>query len=63
MTFGILGHAIRFAVFAFFPEHQWLIVAINVLHGVCYAFFFAAVYIFVDSYSPRTFALAQGHLT
>jgi nucleoside transporter len=53
MTFGILGHAARFAVFAFFPEHQWLVVSINVLHGVCYAFFFAAVYIFVDEYFPK----------
>ncbi|MGE3776240.1 MAG: MFS transporter [Pirellulaceae bacterium] len=53
MTIGILGHAIRFGVFAFFPEHTWLIVSINVLHGVCYAFFFAAVYIFVDEYFPK----------
>lgn len=53
MTLGILGHAARFAVFAFFPEHTWLVVGINVLHGVCYAFFFAAVYIFVDHYFPK----------
>jgi hypothetical protein len=24
-----------------------------VLHGICYAFFFAAVYIFVDEYFPK----------
>ena len=28
-------------------------IAINVLHGFCYAFFFASVYIFVDEYFPR----------
>lgn len=53
MVFGVLGHAVRFAVFAFFPEQPWLIVAINVLHGVCYAFFFATVYIFVDEFFPK----------
>jgi MFS family permease len=53
MTLGILGHAARFAVFAFFPQYTWLIIGINVLHGICYAFFFAAVYIFVDYYFPK----------
>ena len=32
----------------FLPQHQEIIVLINVLHGICYAFFFATVYIFVD---------------
>ena len=49
MIVGILGHAARFAVYAFFPQHPWLIVAVQILHGICYAFFFATVYI-----SPRT---------
>lgn len=53
MIIGILGHALRFAVFAFFPQHQWLIVAIQLLHGICYAFFFATVYIFVDEVFPK----------
>jgi nucleoside transporter len=52
MTIGILGHAIRFAVFAFFPDPVPAI-AVNVLHGVCYAFFFATVYIFVDEFFPK----------
>jgi MFS family permease len=61
MIVGILGHAARFAVFAFLPEHQWLIVFVNVLHGICYAFFFATVYIFVDAYFPKDArASAQG---
>src|SRR5690606_33287024 len=38
-----------------------LVVAVNLLHGVCYAFFFATVYIFVDEYFPKhTRATAQG---
>lgn len=52
MTIGILGHAVRFAVFALFPYPE-LAVAVNVLHGVCYAFFFATVYIFVDEFFPK----------
>jgi nucleoside transporter len=53
MTIGIMGHAIRFAVYAFLPEATWLIVFIQAVHGICYAFFFATVYIFVDAYFPK----------
>lgn len=53
MIVGILGHAARFAVYAFFPDQPYLIIFIQVLHGVCYAFFFATVYIFVDEYFPK----------
>jgi len=61
MILGILGHAARFAVFAFFPEHKWAVVLINVVHGVAYAFFFATVYIFVDEFFPKDVrASAQG---
>jgi MFS family permease len=61
MIIGILGHAARFAVFAFFPQHQALIVMVNILHGICYAFFFATVYIFVDEFFPKDArASAQG---
>jgi MFS family permease len=61
MVVGILGHAARFAVYAFFPESAGMIIAIQVLHGICYAFFFATVYIFVDAYCPKDIrASAQG---
>ena len=61
MIVGILGHAARFAVYAFFPQHPWLIIAVQILHGVCYAFFFATVYIFADAYFPKDArASAQG---
>jgi MFS family permease len=53
MVIGILGHVVRFAVFAFFPQDTTLIVLVFVLHGICYAFFFATVYIFVDEYFPK----------
>lgn len=61
MIIGVLGHAVRFAVYAYFPQHPWLIVAIQIVHGICYAFFFATVYIFVDAYFPKDArASAQG---
>ncbi len=61
MIVGILGHAARFAVYAFLPQHHELIILVQVLHGICYAFFFATVYIFVDAYFPKDVrASAQG---
>jgi MFS family permease len=61
MIVGILGHAARFAVFAFLPQQQAIIILVNVLHGICYAFFFATVYIFVDEFFPTDVrASAQG---
>jgi nucleoside transporter len=60
MILGVLGHTARFAVFAWLggiPQpgaaEIWVAVAINLVHGICYAFFFATVYIFVDEYFPK----------
>jgi len=53
MTIGILGHAARFAIFAFAADSVPMIVAVQFLHGICYAFFFATVYIFVDDAFPK----------
>jgi MFS family permease len=53
MVVGILGHAARFAVYAFFPQEATMIIVVQILHGICYAFFFATVYIFVDEYFPK----------
>ena len=61
MVVGILGHAARFAAFAYCPEMKGLIIGVQVLHGICYAFFFASVYIFVDAVFPKDVrASAQG---
>ena len=61
MTFGILGHFVRFGVFALMPDNAPVVIAINVLHGICYAFFFATVYIFVDEFFPKSMrSTAQG---
>lgn len=52
MVIGVLGHAVRFGVFAFLPIREYAI-AVILLHGICYAFFFATVYIFVDEFFPK----------
>jgi nucleoside transporter len=52
MIVGILGHMVRFGVFALAPV-AWMAVSVNVVHGVCYAFFFATVYLFVDEFFPK----------
>jgi nucleoside transporter len=60
MVIGVLGHAVRFTVFALYPE-AWAAISVNILHGICYAFFFATVYIFVDEFFPKDArASAQG---
>jgi MFS family permease len=47
-------------VYAFFPNPT-AIVLVQSLHGICYGFFFATVYIFVDEYFPKDVrASAQG---
>lgn len=60
MIVGILGHFVRFGVFAFAPAKEYVI-AVILLHGICYAFFFATVYIFVDQVFPKHMrSTAQG---
>jgi predicted MFS family arabinose efflux permease len=60
MILGILGHVVRFLIYSL-GGPVWLVVGSNVVHGFCYAFFFASVYIFVDEYFPRDArASAQG---
>jgi MFS family permease len=53
LTIGLLAHAARFAAFAIFADSVPVIIAVQFLHGVCYAFFFATVYIFVDASFPQ----------
>ncbi|MCE9609247.1 MAG: MFS transporter [Chthoniobacter sp.] len=53
MLVGIAGHALRFLVYAYLPNHQWLMVSVQLIHGICYAFYFATVYIFVEKNFPN----------
>jgi nucleoside transporter len=52
MVIGILGHTARFTIYAFFPS-AFPVIVVQLLHGICYAFFFATVYIFADEYFPK----------
>lgn len=61
MIVGIVGHVARFAVYSYLPQYPALIIGVQILHGICYAFFFATVYIFADAYFPKDArASAQG---
>jgi hypothetical protein len=61
LIIGILGHAARFGVYAFMPHSAAAIITVQIIHGICYAFYFATVYIFVDAYLPKDIrSSAQG---
>jgi len=53
MIVGVLGHTIRFLVYAFLPEQTSLMILVQVIHGICYAFYFATVYIYIDKCFPK----------
>jgi MFS family permease len=62
MMLGIAGQVVRYSIYALGSRDLvWLVVASNLVHGVCYAFFFATLYIFVDEHFPKDArASAQG---
>lgn len=61
MIIGVLGHALRFLIFALAADSLPTILLAQLLHGICYAFFFAAVYIFADEvFPPDLRTSAQG---
>jgi nucleoside transporter len=51
LAIGIFGYALRFAIFSMI-QPWWLISAAQMLHGLCYAFFYAAAYIYVEKVAP-----------
>ena len=53
MLLGIAGHLVRFLVFAYMPDAKSVIIIVQLLHGICYAFFFATVYVFIDAVFPK----------
>tara|TARA_B100000131_G_scaffold312096_1_gene345773 strand:+ start:58 stop:1305 length:1248 start_codon:yes stop_codon:yes gene_type:complete len=48
ITFGITAYFLRYAIFGteFLPV--WVMIISQAFHGFCYAFFFAAAYVYVD---------------
>jgi nucleoside transporter len=52
LLLGTLGFAVRFAVFGLIHP-WWLIATAQTLHGLCYAFFYAAAFIYVEKVAPK----------
>jgi nucleoside transporter len=48
ITIGIAAYCLRYAIFGTEAFPVWIIVLSQAFHGFCYAFFFAAAYIYVD---------------
>ena len=48
ITIGIAAYCFRYAIFGTEAMPVWIIVLSQAFHGFCYAFFFAAAYIYVD---------------
>jgi MFS family permease len=52
LTVGALGYMLRFAIYAL-GEPAWAVIAAQTLHGVCYGFFFAGAFMYVDAEAPE----------
>ena len=48
ISIGIAAYCLRYGIFGSESLPVWIIVLSQALHGFCYAFFFAAAYIYVD---------------
>ncbi len=52
LVIGVLAWPLRYIIFAI-GKPPWLVIASLSLHGLCFVFFFAAAFIYVDTVSPR----------
>jgi len=53
ITIGTVAYFARYAVFGTESLPVWLIVVSQALHGVCFAFFFAAAFMYVDRITDK----------
>jgi len=54
LTLGCLAYFLRFGLFALATEETRILAVVsNILHGLCYGFFFAGAYIYVERVAPR----------
>lgn len=51
LIMGTLAFALRFAIFGLI-QPWWLMAAAQTLHGMCYAFFYATAFIYVETIAP-----------
>ncbi|MEO0483255.1 MAG: MFS transporter [Planctomycetota bacterium] len=54
LTLGAMAYFVRFGIFAIAgPEANWLVPAANTMHGLCYGFFFAGAFLYVEKVAPK----------
>ena len=53
ISIGIAAYCVRYAIFGTESFPIWVMVMSQAFHGFCYAFFFAAAYIYVDKISDE----------
>ena len=53
ITIGIAAYFMRYAIFGTESFPVWVMVVSQAFHGFCYAFFFAAAYIYVDKLADQ----------
>ncbi len=52
IVIGCLAYFLRYLIFSIVTLPAWVIVSSQALHGLCYACFFAAAFIYVDRVAP-----------
>ena len=53
ISIGVAAYCIRYAIFGTGSFPVWIMVMSQAFHGFCYAFFFAAAYIYVDKLADQ----------
>lgn len=54
LSLGCAAYFVRFALFAIATEDtNWIAPAANAMHGLCYGFFFAGAYLYVEKVAPK----------
>lgn len=53
ITIGIAAYCLRYAIFGTESLPVWVMVLSQAFHGFCYAFFFAAAYVYVDKIAEK----------
>ena len=53
IAFGALCYALRYFIFAMTDLPLWVFVSAQAIHGLCFGFFFAASFVYVDRIAPK----------
>ena len=61
ISIGIAAYCVRYAIFGTESFPVWVMVISQAFHGFCYAFFFAAAYIYVDKIAELIILLIKNN--